>query len=110
MVLSVYRLLFERPDGLLSSQAVLATMAGHTDVVVSVEMSPDGSTLLTASWDGTARLWDAATGEPPQTLAGHQGRVWRAAFTPDGERIATAGADGAVIIWSAASVCWHWAT
>ncbi len=103
LVLAVEPLMSGRPDGQLPAQAVLAIMTGHTDVVLDVELSPDSSALLTASWDGTARLWDAATGGLLHNLAGHQGRVWRAAFTPDGERIATAGADGAVILWSAES-------
>jgi WD40 repeat protein len=36
---------------------------GHTENVSSVEFSPDGKYLLTASFDSTARLWDLASGE-----------------------------------------------
>src|SRR5262249_12406690 len=32
-------------------------LAGHTAPVVALSVSPDGSTLASASWDHTARLW-----------------------------------------------------
>ncbi len=38
------------------------TLVGHTDNVSSVVFSPDGQTLVSGSWDGTIKLWDAATG------------------------------------------------
>lgn len=87
----------------LPTEAILMSLTGHTDVIADLEISLDGTRVLTASFDGTARVWDAVTGELQFTLAGHKGRVWRAAFHTDGRRIATAGADGAVIIWDAES-------
>ena len=36
----------------------------HQASVQAVAFSPDGKTVLTGSWDKTARLWDAATGQP----------------------------------------------
>ncbi|WP_078973192.1 WD40 repeat domain-containing protein [Streptomyces sp. MMG1533] len=38
-----------------------AILPGHTNRVVDVSLSPDGKTLATASYDGSVRLWDAAT-------------------------------------------------
>ncbi len=90
-------------EGRLPDEAILISMSGHTDVINHLELNPDGTRYLTSSWDGTARVWDAASGELLLTLAGHQGRLWDATLTPDGERIATAGADGALILWDAES-------
>ena len=38
---------------------VVAVLRGHSDRVASVDWAPDGTWLVTASWDGTLRLWDA---------------------------------------------------
>ncbi len=104
VVVDLERLLAETDGGFwkqLSPGVVRWAADGHADVITHLASSPNGAQLLTSSWDGTARLWDAVDGAPLLTLAGHAGWVWQAAFAPDGERIATAGADGNVILWDA---------
>ena len=39
--------------------APLLELKGHTRFVTSVAFSPDGARIVTGSWDGTARVWDA---------------------------------------------------
>jgi WD40 repeat protein len=78
-----------------------AVLAGHTDAVESAAFSPDGKFVVTASDDGAARVWDAATRQTLATLTGHAGWVTRAAFSPDGARIVTAGDDGTARLWDA---------
>jgi WD40 repeat protein len=49
---------------------------GHTDTVENAAFSPDGKRIVSASDDGTLRLWDAATGHPiGQPLQGHTDKV-----------------------------------
>jgi WD40 repeat protein/DNA-binding SARP family transcriptional activator len=78
------------------------TLAGHTDQVVSVGFSPDGQRVVTASKDGTARVWDAFTGAERMTLRGHAGPVTAVAFSPDGTRIVTGGDDATLRVWDTA--------
>jgi WD40 repeat protein len=42
------------------SGAEVLTLKGHTDGVTSASFSTDGSRLVTASHDGTAKVWDAS--------------------------------------------------
>ena len=74
----------------------------HQDLVFQVAFSPDAARILTASWDKTAKVWDAASGKLVASFA-HQGFVWHAEFSPDGARILTASADKTAKLWDAAS-------
>jgi hypothetical protein len=78
------------------------TLAGHTDEVLSVEVSRDGSSVVTASRDGDARIWDTRTGETIWTLRGHGGTVFDASFSPDGRLVVTGGPAKAGL-WDAAT-------
>ena len=60
------------PDG-----SPVRTLTGHTDWVLSVSFSPDGSLLASGSGDGTIKLWRVADGALVRTLTGHTGAVWR---------------------------------
>lgn len=73
----------------------------HMDAVLSVEFSTDGTQLLSSSYDGTARVWNVATGEQVRPLIGHSNWVWDASFSPDGQWIVTASQDGTAIVWDA---------
>jgi tetratricopeptide (TPR) repeat protein len=66
-----------------------------------VAFSPDGGRVATASDDGTARLWDAASGKPLAVLREHTAQVAAVAFSPDGSRLATASGDWTARLWIA---------
>ncbi|MCZ6655022.1 MAG: hypothetical protein O7D91_18595, partial [Planctomycetota bacterium] len=63
-----------RPPGTPPRLLPDVVLAGHTDHVWHAEFSPDGSRIVTASRDGTARLWDLE-GKPLAVLAGHTDTV-----------------------------------
>jgi len=71
-------------------------MSGHTGVVSSVVFSPDGKRLATASYDGTAKVWDAASGQELLALTEHTASLSSVAFSPDGKRLVTASWDKTV--------------
>ena len=74
-------------------------LRGHEGSVVSAAFSADGSSVVTASYDRTARLWEAGTGKELAVLRGHEGSVWSAAFGADGNRVVTASEDWTSRIW-----------
>ncbi len=76
-------------------------LAGHEGRLASAQFSPDGTRIVTGSLDGTARVWDAATGKPLATLTGHEGSVMSAQFSPDGSRIVTGSYDKTARVWDA---------
>jgi WD40 repeat protein len=77
----------------------LAPKPEHLGFIHTIMFSPDGSRLITASDDRTARLWDAATGRPLGPPIEHAAAVLWASFSPDGGRIVTASGDMAARVW-----------
>ena len=76
-------------------------LTGHEDSVLSASWSPDGTQIVTASSDGTARIWSADCSSAPRVLAGHGGLIRSASWSPDGTRIVTASNDRTARVWSA---------
>jgi WD40 repeat protein len=74
----------------------------HDGPVNAVAFSPDGTQVATASDDGSARVFEAATGAQLIRLD-HDRAVNAVAFSPDGSRVATASDDGSARVLEAAS-------
>ncbi len=69
------------------------TLEGHGDSVLSAAYSPNGIRIITASNNGTARIWDSQTGELIRMLEEHNDFIISVAYSPDGKRIVTASWD-----------------
>ena len=75
----------------------------HDSLVYGASFSPNEALIASSSLDGTAKIWESASGRVLHTLGGHGGAVLCVAFRPDGLALATGGADGVTRIWDAAT-------
>ena len=105
------------PDGTMiacagrqSGDVIVFTLAGdelfrltNPSLIRTARFSPDGRTLLTASFDSSICLWDLAHREIRAELRGHDGWVTSLSFSPDGQTLASVSLDGAVRFWRAAT-------
>jgi WD40 repeat protein len=57
-------------------------LRGHTSYIYSAVFSPDGTKVLTGSWDFSIKLWDVATGTLENTFWGEKRAVNAVAFSP----------------------------
>jgi len=88
------------------------TLRSHFDSVWSVVFHPTESVLLSASEDGTWKMWNLQSLapsihkppvtelEPVYTFRGHTGPVYSLALAADRGRVLTAGADSLVRVWN----------
>lgn len=75
---------------------------GHQDGVASATFSPDGQQVVTASWDGTARIWNVEIGEVQRTWRG-TGVESLACPSVSTVWVVTASHDQTVRIWNVAT-------
>lgn len=90
------------PQAVFHVQAVTrctSSISGHSDAVVSVQFSPDGSYLASGSGDTTVRFWDVNTETPRFTCQSHKHWVLAIAWSPDGQRLASADKNGTIYVW-----------
>ena len=86
-----------------SGENILTIPPDGVGFVRDVEFSPDGATIAATTWSGalggTARFYDALTGEERGRLYAHRDTIANLEFSPDGALLATASRDQSVKIW-----------
>jgi WD domain, G-beta repeat len=94
-------------QALKERQATLPTqlpaILGATAGGASLAVGPDGKLFATGHSDGTAHLWDAASGKSVMMWHGHSAPVTSIAFSPDAHRLLTGSLDGTVRLWDLAT-------
>jgi WD40 repeat protein len=67
--------------------------------VVTADFSADGRRVATAGADGTARVWNVASGTLERVMRGHTQIVSSVQFSPDGSLLLTGSPDGTARVW-----------
>ncbi|KAJ2448778.1 ribosome assembly [Coemansia sp. RSA 2336] len=80
-----------------------SSLTGHTEAVLSVSFSPDGSQLASGSGDTTVRIWDLSTETPRVTCKGHRNWVLCIAWAPNARVLASGSMDNSVRLWDPAT-------
>ncbi|MFN2590052.1 MAG: AAA family ATPase [Actinomycetota bacterium] len=78
----------------------VTTLAGGTGGFFEIDVSPDGSLIAAGGFDGTVRVWDAASAVEVLVLRGHGSIVTGVDFSPDGKKLASASAEGNIRVWA----------
>jgi WD40 repeat protein len=79
------------------------TLAAHGQAVTELALTPNGSHLLTASIDGTVKLFNVANGTMERTFKGHAGAVRSVAVSRAGNVVLTGGEDKTVRAYNLAN-------
>ena len=82
----------------LNRHSRMQSRHNHDGLVFAVAFAPDGARVATACGDGSARVFDAATGTTLGRLD-HDKRVVAVAFSPDGKWVATGSDDGSARVF-----------
>ena len=83
----------------ISSGAVTASWAAHTDTIFDLAVSGDGKILATAGGDKLVKMWDLATHKEIARLEGHVTQVLTLAFDAKSAALVSAGADQQIKVW-----------
>ena len=71
----------------------------HTDIIYSIDFSPDGEFIASCGRDRTIRVWNRNGTPIGQPLQGHEGGVNSVAFSLDGQMLVSCGYDRSIKLW-----------
>lgn len=87
---------------IFGSTQPFATLKDHTNTVCTLAQGLDSATLVSGSWDQTARIWSNLDINTSSTeLKGHDAAVWAVVALKSGDKYATGSADKNIFVWNA---------
>ena len=89
---------FQRPN-YNSRPALLRTLEGHEEDVMSVSITPDGTRAISISEDETLKVWDMENGECLRTIQTCRGEDDSVSITADGKIAIYGSSDGTLQVW-----------
>ncbi|MFN7954083.1 MAG: proteasome accessory factor PafA2 family protein [bacterium] len=75
------------------------TLGAHPELISAIAWSPTGSRILSASRDGSVRIWDPARRSCTAVHVSAGGAVRAVAWSPDGRQVVVSTADGSLRLW-----------
>ncbi|KIM25847.1 hypothetical protein M408DRAFT_47414, partial [Serendipita vermifera MAFF 305830] len=86
--------------GIPSDWPLHSVLSGHAGSVNCVAFSPDGTRVVSGSFDNTLRLWDGVTGASiGDPMEGHTQNITCVALSPDGTRVVSGSFDKTLRLW-----------
>ncbi|XP_073826829.1 phospholipase A2 activator protein isoform X2 [Musca autumnalis] len=81
----------------------ILTLKGHESTVCSIASGVEPHSIITGSWDKTARIWtiDESGAYTFVELKGHEAAVWSVASMPETKKFVTGSADKSICFWNA---------
>jgi len=87
----------------LQTGKILDVYTGHKGPVCDLAFQSNGGTLVSASWDGSAKTWDLYKGNVPTESLQHNSDVVCVTCRPDGKEICTGTINGLLSFWDVES-------
>ena len=86
---------------LSTGHSLLSIVDSHTAPINAIALTPDGKWIVSASDDGSLRMFDAYTGKPCTLPLRVPGRTFAVSVSHDGALVACSGTDMNVHVWRA---------
>ena len=83
----------------LQTGTILRTNTGHSEVILNLVITSDGSRAVTTGADETIRVWDLQGGQVVRRFTGPRASLGEISLSPDGRTMLVGLEDGTVTLW-----------
>lgn len=87
----------------VKSGKIVCSWQGHNNLISSISFSPNNKQIVTASYDGTIKVWETQTGKEISTSSKVCASLTKALFSIDGKNVISSAFDGIIYTWDAQS-------